>query len=56
VGNACPLRVALGMSDREPGSMPGVDERGERGRQVVKSCLPTQILGWRSDGVNHSQD
>jgi hypothetical protein len=26
------------------------------GRQVVKSYLPTLIIGWRSDGVDYSQD
>jgi hypothetical protein len=39
-----------GMLDRGP----QVDERGGRGRKVVKSRLPTLIIGWRSDGVNCS--
>jgi hypothetical protein len=26
------------------------------GRQVVKSCLPTPIVGWKSDGMDHSHD
>jgi hypothetical protein len=46
----------LGMLDRRPGSMPLVDERGGRGRQVVKYQLPTLIVGWRSDVVDRSQD
>jgi hypothetical protein len=40
------------MLDREPGFVPQVDERGGWGRQVVKSCLPTLIVGWRSDVVD----
>jgi hypothetical protein len=40
------------MLDRGPGSIPWVDERGGRGRQVVKSHLPMLIIGWRSDGVD----
>jgi hypothetical protein len=32
-----------------PGSLPQVDERGGRGRQVMKSHLPALIVGWRSD-------
>jgi hypothetical protein len=36
--------------------MPWVDERGGRGRRVVKSHLPTLIIGWRSAGVDQSQD
>jgi hypothetical protein len=35
--------------DRRPRSLPWVDERGERGRRVVKSRLPVLIIGWRSD-------
>jgi hypothetical protein len=31
----------LGTFDRRPGSLPHVTERGGRGRQVVKSCMPT---------------
>jgi hypothetical protein len=42
--------------DRGPSSLPWVVERGGRGRQVVKSCLPTLIIGWRSDGVDCSWD
>jgi hypothetical protein len=34
-------------------SLPWVIERG-RGRMVVKSRLPALIVGWRSDGVDHS--
>jgi hypothetical protein len=37
------------MLDQAPRSLPRVDERGGRGRQVVKSCLPTLIVGWRTD-------
>jgi hypothetical protein len=29
---------------------------GGGGRQVVKSCLPALIIGWRSDGVDHYWD
>jgi hypothetical protein len=36
--------------DRGPRSLPQVDERGGRGRQVAKSRLPALIVGWRSDG------
>jgi hypothetical protein len=46
----------LGTFDRGLGSLPQVDERGGRGRQVVKSCLPMLIIGWISDGVDHSRD
>jgi hypothetical protein len=42
------------MFDRGLGSLPRVVERGRRGRQVVKSCLPVVIVGWRSDDVEHS--
>jgi hypothetical protein len=35
----------LGMFDRGLGSLPQVIERGRRGRQVVKSYLPMQIVG-----------
>jgi hypothetical protein len=45
-----------GMLDRGPGSLPWVDERGGRGRQVAKSYLPELIVGWRSDGVDYSRD
>jgi hypothetical protein len=37
------------MLDQAPRSLPRVDERGGRGKQVVKSCLPTLIVGWRTD-------
>jgi hypothetical protein len=40
------------MFDRGPGSLPWVIERGGRGRDVVKSCLPALIVGWRSDSVH----
>jgi hypothetical protein len=46
----------LGVFDLGPGSLPRVDERGEMDRQVVKSCLPALIIGWRSDGVDLSRD
>jgi hypothetical protein len=36
--------------DQGPRSLPQVDERGGRGRQVAKSRLPALIVGWRSDG------
>jgi hypothetical protein len=36
--------------------MPQVNERGRRGKQVAKSSLPALIIGWRSDGVDNSQD
>jgi hypothetical protein len=39
-----------------PGSLPRVDERGMRGRQVAKSRLPMLIIGWRSDGMDYSRD
>jgi hypothetical protein len=42
------------MLDRGPRSRPLVDERGGRGRQVVKSHMSMLIVGWRSDGVDHS--
>jgi hypothetical protein len=43
--------------DRGPRSLTlQVDERGRTGRQVVKSHLPTLIIGWRSDGTDHSWD
>jgi hypothetical protein len=38
------------MLDRGPGSLSRVDERGGRGRRVVKSRLPLLIVGQRSDG------
>jgi hypothetical protein len=46
----------LGMFDRGPGSLPWVDERGGKGRQVLKSCMFVLIVGWRSDGVDCSRD
>jgi hypothetical protein len=46
----------LGTFDRGPRSLPRVDERGGRGRQVVKSCLPVLIMGWRVYGVDHSRN
>jgi hypothetical protein len=55
VGNAYMLREAPGTFDRESGSLPRVDKRGGRGRQVVNSRLPTLIVGWRSDGVDYFQ-
>jgi hypothetical protein len=39
-----------------PGSLPRVDESGGWGRQVVKSRLSALIVGWRSDGMDHSWD
>jgi hypothetical protein len=45
-----------GTFDRGPSSLPRVIKRGGRGRQVVKSHLPALIIGWRSDGINHSRD
>jgi hypothetical protein len=39
-----------GTLDQGPRSLHRVDERGGRGRQVVKSYLPALIIGWRSDG------
>jgi hypothetical protein len=47
---------APGTFDRGPRSLPWAIETGERGRQVVKSRLPVLIIGWRSDGVDHSWD
>jgi hypothetical protein len=38
------------MLDQGPGSLPWVDERGGRGRRMVKSYLPVLIIGRRSDG------
>jgi hypothetical protein len=46
----------LGMFDRGPGSLPWVDERDGKGRQVLKSCMFVLIVGWRSDGVDCSRD
>jgi hypothetical protein len=40
--------------DQGPRSLPQVNERCERGRQVVKSHLPMLIIGCRSDGVDRS--
>jgi hypothetical protein len=45
-----------GMLDQGPWSRPRVDESGGRGRQVAKSRLTVLIVGWRSDGMDHSQD
>jgi hypothetical protein len=45
-----------GMSDRGTGSLPRVIESGGMGKQVVKSLLPTLIIGWRKDGADRSQD
>jgi hypothetical protein len=42
--------------DQGPQSLPWVIEKGGRGRQVVKSLLPTQITRWRSDGVDRARD
>jgi hypothetical protein len=39
-----------GTLDRGPRSLPRVDERGGRGKQVANSCLPALIVGWRCDG------
>jgi hypothetical protein len=39
--------------DRGLGSLPRVNERGERGKQMVKSHLLTLIIGWRIYGVDH---
>jgi hypothetical protein len=44
------------MFDRGPRSLPWVIEIGGRGRQMVKYHLPALIVGWRSDGMDHSQD
>jgi hypothetical protein len=44
------------MLDCGPRSMPRLNERGRRYRQVLKSYLPTLIIGWRSDDVDHSWD
>jgi hypothetical protein len=33
-----------------------VEEGGKSGRQVVKSCLPAPIIGWKIEGVDRSQD
>jgi hypothetical protein len=44
------------MLDQGPGSMPWVDERCGRGRQVVKSHLYALIVGWRSDDIDHFRD
>jgi hypothetical protein len=46
-------RESLGTLDRGPESVPRVDERGRRGRQVVKFCLPMLIVGWKSDDVDY---
>jgi hypothetical protein len=50
----CRCGVPPGTFDRGPESLPWVIDRGGRGRQVVKSCLPVLIVGWRSDGVDCS--
>jgi hypothetical protein len=57
VGNAYLLQVPLGHAWlRARVYTPRVNERGGRGKQVVKSCLPALIVGLRSDGVDHSWD
>jgi hypothetical protein len=50
------LSNAPGTLDRGPRSLSWVNERGGRGKQVEKSCLPALIIWWRSDGVDYSQD
>jgi hypothetical protein len=45
-----------GTLDQGPGSLPRVEERGGRGRQVVKSHLPVLIVGWRNDGMDSPRD
>jgi hypothetical protein len=50
------LREAPGMFDRGARSLPRVNERGGKGRQVVKYYLPALIIGWRSDGADCSKD
>jgi hypothetical protein len=52
-GDVYQLRGAPDTFDWVPESLPRVIERGERGKQVVKSRLPALIVGWRSDGVDH---
>jgi hypothetical protein len=42
-----------GMLDQRPGSLPRI-ARGDR--QVVKSCLPTLIIRWRSDDLVRHHD
>jgi hypothetical protein len=41
--------------DQGIGSLPRVNKRGGRGRQVMKFHLPILIVGWRSDGVDCSR-
>jgi hypothetical protein len=41
-----------GAFHRGPESLPLVNERGEMGRQVVKSYLFTLIIGWRSGDMH----
>jgi hypothetical protein len=49
-------RQSLGMLDWGPGFVPQVNERGRRGKQVAKLCLPVLIVGWRSDDMDYSCD
>jgi hypothetical protein len=49
-------RQSLGMLDWGPGFVPQVNERGGRGKQVAKLCLPVLIVGWRSDDMDYSWD
>jgi hypothetical protein len=36
--------------------MPQVEEGVRTGRQVAKSCLPTPIMGWKSEGMDYDWD
>jgi hypothetical protein len=49
-------RQSLGMLDWGPGFVPQVNERGGRGKQVAKLCLPVLIVRWRSDDMDYSWD
>jgi hypothetical protein len=54
-GNAYLLREALGHAWPGAQVFAQVNERGGRGRQVAKSCLPTIIIGWRRDVIDCSR-
>jgi hypothetical protein len=49
-------RESLDTVDGGPGFVPWVIKRGGRDRQVVKSYLPTVIIGWGSDGIDYNRD
>jgi hypothetical protein len=55
-GNAYPLLEASGRLWLKAQALPRVEEGGGTGRHVVKSYLPTSIVGWKSEGMDRLWD